>query len=85
MRKIEKLEVSTSEIAARLTKNWGYTLHNTPRWLSIKYCAKYSLGMWNYCRKNHYQVSRKQALHVIGMQTFTGLTPEWVEKNLPWC
>lgn len=56
---------------------------DTLRWKSNKYNAKHALDLWRFCKKNGYRINRETALHVIGMQTFTGLKPEWVEKNLP--
>lgn len=57
---------------------------NYPRRSGIKYGAKYALEKWNYCRTNSYPVDRQIALHVLALQPFSGIRPEWVEKKYPW-
>lgn len=50
---------------------------NYPRFDGIKYLAKEALNYW---RANKY-TSTSHAKRTILAQTFSGITPEWLEKN----
>lgn len=82
MEKLERLSWDTANFLKR--KGYMRLGMDYPRWKSIVYGSKHTLSLWHYCKKHNYQLCSKQALHVIAMQPFSGLRPEWVESNLPW-
>jgi hypothetical protein len=57
---------------------------NYPRWDSHKYVAKDALSRWRLYKPMGGRTTKSHALHILGMQTFTGLRPEWVEKQHLW-
>ncbi len=62
-----------------MKRSWDY-----PRWNGIKYAASEHLKRWRHAKKylsdeNHI---KRLAMKTILMQPWSGVGPEWVEKNV---
>lgn len=80
MQNNDKLEYNTTK-TMKFLRRTGYKNMDYPRWQSIRYCAKYLLGKWQFYQEQNHIVEKRQVLLVIAFQPFSGLRGEWSEET----
>ncbi len=79
---IPDFETHSSELMLRIEQVHGYRGMNFPRWQSIRYGAQCALDIWRYLAPSRrYRRMPETARAVILYQPFSGVRPEWVERN----